>query len=119
MLPATTGIDFYKADHRSQYPRGTEVVFSNWTARKSRIPGIQSTIHFGLQYYVKEHLQHRWDETFFKVPKKEAVARYARRMKNAGINVTVEHFEALHDLGYLPIEIWTLPAGTRVPIGVP
>jgi len=32
-------IDFYKADHRRQYPEGTELVYSNFTPRKSRQEG--------------------------------------------------------------------------------
>jgi nicotinamide phosphoribosyltransferase len=30
-----------------------------------------------------------------------------------------EHVEALWDHGHLPIEIWALPEGTSVPVGVP
>ena len=31
-------IDFYKADHRRQYPEGTSEVYSNFTARSGRSP---------------------------------------------------------------------------------
>ena len=114
-----TAIDFYKADHRSQYPEGTELVFSNWTARKSRLEEIDRVVVFGLQYYLKHELETAWRREFFERPKREVVERYRRRLTNAGIEVDLGHIEALHDLGYLPIEIWTLPEGTRVPIGVP
>ena len=114
-----TMIDFYKADHRSQYPKGTTTVFSNWTARKSRIDDIDSVVFFGLQYYVKEYLVARWDREFFSRPKEEVVERYARRMRNAGISIGIDHIEALHDLGFLPVEIRALPEGTKAPIGVP
>ncbi len=114
-----TAIDFYKADHRSQYPVGTETVFSNWTARGSRIQDIDSVVLFGLQYYLKEYLEKRWREEFFSRDKREVVDRYRRRIENAGIDIGYVHIEKLHDLGYLPIEIWALPEGTRVPIGVP
>ena len=116
--PLTT-IDFYKADHRSQYPKGTELVFSNWTPRSSRIDAIDKVVFFGLQYFVKEYLVTRWNRDFFDRPKSEVVGRYARRMRNAGITIEVDHIEALHDLGYLPLEIRALPEGTEVPIGVP
>lgn len=114
-----TYIDFYKADHRSQYPAGTETVFSNWTPRKSRLPDVDHVVFFGLQYYVEEYLTRRWNAAFFSRPKDEVVARYRRRMKNAGIDIGVEHIAALHDLGHLPVEIRALPEGSRVPIGVP
>ncbi len=119
ILPAADNIDFYKADHRSQYPAHTEMVFSNWTGRKSRIEGVDHTVHFGLQYFILEYLISRWNTTFFQRPKEEVIRKYARRMKNAGINITVDHMEALHDLGYIPVEIWSLPEGTVVPNGVP
>ena len=44
-------IDFYKADHRKQYPEGTRMVYSNLTARKSRISGINEVVFFGLQFF--------------------------------------------------------------------
>lgn len=119
LLPAAHGKDVYKADHRRQYPDNTELVFSNWTGRKSRVPGLEHTVHFGLQYYILEYLIHQWNETFFKLPKRQVVDRYARRLKNMGIDITIEHMEALHDLGYIPVEIWSLPEGTVVPNGVP
>lgn len=112
-------IDFYKADHRSQYPEGTELVFSNWTPRSSRIPEIDEVVFFGLQYYMQEYLETRWDRDFFSRPKSNVVDAYARRMRTSGITIEVDHVEALHDLGFLPIEIWALPEGASVPLGVP
>ena len=85
MSTPLTQIDFYKADHRSQYPEGTTTVFSNWTPRKSRIADIDSVVFFGLQYFVKEYLIRRWNDEFFNRPKDEVVIRYARRVRNAGI----------------------------------
>ena len=114
-----TAIDFYKADHRSQYPKGTELVFSNWTARASRIDDVDEVVFFGLQYFVKEYLVGRWNRDFFERPRDVVVERYGRRMRNAGIDITVDHIGELHDLGFLPIEIWALPEGTPTPIGVP
>ena len=119
MSTPLTQIDFYKADHRSQYPAGTTTVFSNWTPRGSRIDGIDKVVFFGLQYFVKEYLIDRWQRDFFDRPKTEVLERYARRMRNAGIDIEVDHIAALHDLGYLPLEIMALPEGSSVPLGVP
>lgn len=119
MITPLHAIDFYKADHRSQYPEGTQLVFSNWTARSSRLAGVDRVVFFGLQYALEEYFQRRWTQTFFERPKDEVCRAYARRMKNAGIDIGVDHIEALHDLGHLPLEIWALPEGSRVPIGVP
>lgn len=113
--------DFYKTDHRKQYPEGTELVYSNFTARGSRIEGIEKTVVFGVQYFIKEYLINRFDKYFFKRDKKEVIAEYKRRLDNSlGVDaVTMEHIEELHDLGYLPIEIKCLPEGTLCPIRVP
>lgn len=119
MAPILNCIDFYKADHRNQYPKGTTKVFSNFTPRSSRLEQVDKVIFFGLQYYIKEYLVNRWNESFFKQDKETVVAFYKRRMKNAGISISYDHIEALHDLGYLPIEIRALPEGSSVPLRVP
>lgn len=121
-----TAIDFYKADHRSQYPEGTTEVYSNFTPRSYKHSRVLEdfdgqVVMFGLQYFIKHFLMDVWEENFFKLPKEQVVRAYKRRMDNAlGPDaITVEHIEALHDLGYLPLKIKALPEGARVPIGVP
>jgi len=114
-------IDWYKADHRRQYPEGTSLVFSNFTPRSSRIDGVESVVFFGLQYFIQRFLAHEWDVNFFSRPVEEVVARYKRRVDNAlgKDTVPMDHIRALHALGYLPVRILALPEGSRVPIGVP
>jgi len=114
-------IDGYKADHRRQYPVGTEFVYSNFTPRQSRVDGVNHIIFFGLQYFIKEYLIDRWNEGFFEVPKDVVMKAYKRRMDNylGKDAIPCEHVEELHDLGYLPIRIKALPEGMLVPIGVP
>ena len=113
--------DFYKADHRSQYPDNTTAVYSNFTPRGSRIQGVNEVIFFGLQYYLKEYLLRQFNETFFKADKDKATKAYKRRMdtslgKDA---VSVQHIADLHDLGYLPVEIKAIPEGMAVPMRIP
>lgn len=116
-----TQIDGYKVDHRRQYPEGTELVFSNLTARKTRRAGNPDMVFFGLQYFVKEVLIRQWNENFFQRPKEVVVTEFQRRIKNyLGPNeVGTSHIESLHDLGYLPIKIMALPEGSVYPIRVP
>ena len=121
-----TAIDFYKADHRSQYPPGTSEVYSNFTPRSAKHAKVlddydNKIVMFGLQYFIKHFLMDVWQENFFDLPKEQVVKAYKRRMDNAlGPDAfTLEHIEALHDLGYLPMKIKALPEGARVPIGVP
>lgn len=113
--------DFYKADHRRQYPDGTELVYSNLTPRTSRIKGIDEIVVFGIQYFVKDYLIRRFNDGFFSKPKDEVIRKYKRRMDAAlGPDaVPTEHIAALHDLGYLPILLKALPEGTLCPTRVP
>lgn len=119
-------IDFYKADHRRQYPVGTEYVYANFTPRSSRLAKMlpdfdDKIVFFGLQGFIKHFLIETWNEGFFNQPKAKVVAAYKRRMDNSlgeGA-VPVEHIEALHDLGYLPLKIKALEEGSRVNIKVP
>ena len=120
-IPALVLTDFYKTDHRRQFPDGTTLVYSNFTPRGSRLPGVDAVVFFGLQYFLLEYLGRRFDETFFRLPKDEAVGAYRRRLDHAlgrGA-VPLDHVEALHDLGYLPLRIKALPEGSRVPVQVP
>lgn len=113
--------DGYKVDHRSQYPLGTERVYSNFTPRKSRIDGVDGVVFFGLQYFIKKYLQDDFNRNFFAKNKEEVVARYKRRIEQylGPGAITYEHIAALHDLGYLPLEIRALPEGTLTPFRVP
>jgi nicotinamide phosphoribosyltransferase len=121
---ALNSIDGYKAGHRQQYPEATELVVSNLTPRSGKyanVPDQKGIIFAGLRYFNESFLIDAWNESFFKIPKEKAVARYKRRMDNylGKDAVPVDHVEALHDLGYLPIEIKAVPEGTFVPVGIP
>jgi len=121
MIPAILQKDGYKADHRRQYPKNTIKVYTNFTPRKSRVKGSQHVLNFGLTGFIKTFLLHDFKTTFFDVEKTEVLRKYERRMRNylPGNNMTFEHIEELHDLGYLPIEIKALPEGALVRTGVP
>lgn len=121
MLDALHLTDAYKTGHRQQFPAGTESVYSNFTARASRLPGIDRVVLFGLQAFVKRYLIEAFDVDFFDCPKDLAVSSYKRRLDHAlGPDaVPMDHVEKLHDLGYLPLRIKALPEGTLVPVQVP
>jgi nicotinamide phosphoribosyltransferase len=119
-------IDFYKANHRPQYPKKTQLVYSNLTARSTHyLPKIEGTddkiVFFGLQFFIKDFLIDLFDEKFFSQSKSVVVGRYKRRMDTAlGPNaVDVSHIAALHDLGYLPISIRALPEGAVLDAKIP
>ena len=118
--PATQ-IDGYKVDHRRQYPDGTQIIVSNLTARATRRPNTNKVVFAGLQYFLKEYLIKQWNENFFNKPLETVLKSFNRRINNyLGPNrVGDQHIRDLHELGYLPIAIVSLPEGTEYPIQVP
>lgn len=115
--------DFYKTGHIFQYPKSTEEVYSNFTPRSDKYApkGVKEVVNFGLQSFIIDYLIQDWDDNFFENDCDTVLASYKRRMDTAlGKDaVSVDHIEALHNLGYLPILIKSLPEGASVPFGVP
>lgn len=113
--------DFYKIAHREMYPKGTEVVYSTWTPRASRMKGVKEVVVFGQQAFIKNHLLEFFNNNFFNKTKEEVVQDYSRIIKNTlGVsNPPTKHIEDLHDLGYLPLSIKALPEGTVIPLRFP
>lgn len=119
--------DFYKTGHPSMYPAATTKLVANFTPRSAKYAPVlpqffdNKIVWFGLQGFIKEWLVDVFQREFFRAPKAEAIRKYKRRMDTAlgpGA-VPVDRLEALHDLGYLPLELRALPEGVRVNIKVP
>lgn len=123
MTNAVLLTDGYKLDHRRQYPKGTEFVYSNWTPRSNAYfpEAKDGAVVFGLQYFIKKYLIEKFNKDFFNLPEDVAVNSFKRRIDTfLGENeVGTEHVRALHKLGYLPIRIKSLPEGSICPIRVP
>lgn len=119
LVPAHLQGDGYKFSHHKQYSPKTEVVYSTWTPRKSRIEGVDKIVFFGLQYFIKDYLIDSFNNTFFNRPKEEVINEFKSVMKAYSGDEDASHWEALHDLGYLPLKICALPEGTLCPIRVP
>jgi nicotinamide phosphoribosyltransferase len=120
-------VDSYKLNHKAMYPKGTTKIYSNMTPRSGKI--IENIIpydvydgkvvHFGLQGLIK-HLVGLFEENFFNVPFSKAIQDYGTAIAPfTGEMKDTSGFEALHKLGYLPIEIRGLSEGTIVPYKVP
>lgn len=114
-------IDFYKACHAEQYPGGMTKIYSPGTPRLSRLSDIKEVTYIGGQGFSKDILIKAFTEAFFSLPEEEVVRQYKRIMVN-----TLTHDEsradkirALHQLGYLPIALYTVPEGMATAIGVP
>ena len=123
MINSLLAIDFYKTDHRRQYQKGTNLIYSNFTPRSfKRYKGNQNRlVWMGLQVFIKDFLIKDWNEGFFNRPKDEVVNEYKLFMDSTlGQDaIPVEHIAALHDLQHLPILIKALPEGTLVPAKIP
>lgn len=132
-IPALNTTDAYKCGHIFQYPDFTEEVYSNFTPRSDRLAAIKlppldgftpfdgKLVWFGLQAFIRAYLIEHWNRTFFHVIEYRAVGSYQRRMNTffGPGAIPVDHIRALHQLGYLPIEIRALSEGSRVPMRVP
>ncbi len=113
--------DGYKTGHHQQYPKGTEQVYSNWTPRSNKYApeGCDKILSFGQQYVVK-WLHDYFNTHFFSKPKAQVCEEIKTELSlYLGADYDVTHFEALHDLQYLPIKIKSLPEGVEVPVRTP
>jgi nicotinamide phosphoribosyltransferase len=113
--------DGYKTGHHQQYPKGTTKVYSNFTPRSNKYApnGCDKVVSFGQQMVMKQ-IHETFQRDFFNRPKDEVCQEMRTELSMyLGTDYDVSHFEALHDLGYLPIAVKALPEGTLVPIKVP
>jgi len=123
---ALTSIDSYKLAHQDMFPAGTTKVYSNFTPRSLKYlktPGEYvnpRVVWFGLQAFLVD-LQVIWKETFFDRPREDVVTEFAELVAPfcGAQSFDTTRIEQLHDLGYLPLEIKSLPEGTLVPAGIP
>ena len=140
--------DGYKLGHNKQYPKNTTLVFSNFTPRSDKYanPQLQNkgVVVFGVQLMLQQLHEH-FEKNFFKTKErqefeilhptgfqeasaqhelfkiKESVINPIKRELDMylGTDYDVSHFEALWDLGYLPIEVRALDEGSICPIRTP
>jgi nicotinamide phosphoribosyltransferase len=112
--------DFYKLSHRAMYPKGTEVVYSTWTARGSRHIDIDRVVVFGLQMALQK-VQDMFHDNFFIVELDDVLAEYKRVVKYTlgDSDPDTSHIEALWNEECLPITVRALPEGSLVPLRVP
>lgn len=116
--------DAYKTGHLNQQPVGTDTFFENMTARSHTY--FNSPLDFdGSVFMGMQRLILRWlvgsFNNFFSKPFNESEAEYLQYMDGVlgkGV-VTSGHLRDLHKLGYLPLEIRSVPEGSLVPIRVP
>ena len=113
--------DGYKTGHHQQYPHGTTLVYSNFTPRSNKYApnGCDKVVSFGQQMIMKQ-IHDAFNKDFFSKPKDEVCGEMKRELSlYLGTDYDVTHFEQLHDLGYLPINVKAIEEGTLVSMKVP
>lgn len=112
--------DGYKIGHRRMLAPGTTKLYGTWIPRSTKHApkGIDKIVSFGQQLTIR-WLNDEFTENFFKLPKEEAM-KFGKDMSlYLGMDYDASHFAALHDLGYLPVRIKSLPEGIETPTNVP
>jgi nicotinamide phosphoribosyltransferase len=113
--------DGYKTGHHQMYPKGTTLVYSNFTPRSNKHApkGCDKVVSFG-QQMIMNQIHDAFSKEFFLWPK-DIVCGEMKKELSLYLNTDydVSHFEKLHDLGYLPIEVKSIEEGSLVPIKVP
>lgn len=114
-------IDFYKATHHEQYPKGLTKMVSYYTPRMSRLDDVDHITFFGLQAFIDEYLIDGFQKNFFDRDLDEVLYEYNRVLTytmGAG-SYEDRKIRDLWELGYLPLEIRAVPEGIRTKVGVP
>lgn len=113
--------DGYKTSHHQMYPKDTTLVYSNFTPRSNKYAhkNCDKIVSFG-QQMVMLQIHEIFQKNFFSKPKDEVCEEIKTELElYLGMPYDVSHFEALHDLGYLPICVKIIEEGTLVPMRVP
>lgn len=117
--------DFYKLTHILQYRPELRELTSYLTPRGSRLKGIDKVVFFGLSAYVHSYVVENFNKNFFNRPWWESCNEVKEVLKEGlgysdeMITKTIDNLHALHELGYLPVEIKAVAEGTLIPMGVP
>jgi nicotinamide phosphoribosyltransferase len=113
--------DGYKTSHHTMYPKGTTLVYSNFTPRNVKYMDerAKDIVVFGIQYTFK-YIHELYQENFFNRDKNEVIGEAKKYFSSyLGQDYDVSHFERLHDLGYLPIQVKGLQEGTIIGEKIP
>ena len=113
--------DGYKTSHHQMYPKGTTLVYSNFTPRSNKYApkGCEQLVSFGQQMVVKQ-IHEMFKTYFFNKPKDVVISEIKQELSwYLNTDYDTSHFEALHDLGYLPIHVKAIEEGALVPMKVP
>ena len=118
--PAPFYTDGYKIGHKRMLAQGTDFLYGTWIPRSLKYApkGVKKILSSGQQLTMR-WLHAEWQENFFDMPKETAIKFQEDMSKYLMMPFDGSHFEALHDLGYLPIRVKSLPEGIETNANVP
>ncbi len=112
--------DGYKVGHHKMLAPNTVRLYGTWIPRNLKYmhPSITKIMSAGQQLVVR-YLHSTFKENFFALPETEAMQFCRDINKYLGMDYDGNHFLELHKLGYLPIEVKSLPEGIFTNPNVP
>lgn len=103
------GTDVYKMGHMEMYCPNTSKVYSYLITRKDKT--FDTTVFFGLQYYLKEYLS-----TKLTPEMGEEFLKYRKMILGSNSEIVEKRIRTLCKLGYFPLEIKAVEEGTVMPV---
>jgi nicotinamide phosphoribosyltransferase len=112
--------DGYKVGHKAMLAPGTTKLYGTWIPRSTKHApkGITKIVSFGQQLTWK-YIHDVFEEYFFKEHWAEASAFVSDMGLYLGMDYDGKHFEELHELGYLPLKVKSLPEGIETNPNIP
>jgi nicotinamide phosphoribosyltransferase len=112
--------DGYKVGHKRMLAPGTDYLYGTWIPRSTKhAPGnIRKIVSAGQQLTMR-WLHDEFTENFFGITKEDALSFAEDMTLYLGLEYDGDHFEALYDLGYLPIRVKSLPEGIETDPNIP
>lgn len=113
-------VDGYKVGHKKMLAKGTTKLYGTWIPRSVKYApkGINKIVSAG-QQLVWKWIHDEYTENFFALPKEQAMEFVQDMSLYLMMDYDGEHFSQLHDLGYLPIKVKSLPEGIETLPNIP
>jgi nicotinamide phosphoribosyltransferase len=112
--------DGYKIGHKAMLAPGTDYLYGTWIPRSTKhAPGNIKKIVSAGQQLTMRWLHDEFTENFFGLSKEDALSFGYDMSMYLGLTYDDLHFEALWELGYLPIRVKALPEGIETDPNVP
>ena len=112
--------DGYKIGHKAMLAPGTDYLYGTWIPRSTKhAPGNIKKIVSAGQQLTMRWLHDEFTENFFGLSKENALSFAKDMSMYLGLEYDGSHFEALWELGYLPIRVKALPEGIETDPNVP